>query len=283
MVTPNLPPPGGVQVVKHDFSGSYNRDWPHRYIKAHLALDYIIPDRAKPVFLAILDRYRAIRERDRLKIVDVGCSYGINAALLRTDMNLDDLYAAYTAIDGPLTGRLSADHRAFFESRNLGSDIRIVGVDPSQRAARYARSVGLVDAIVTTDMEASDPTGAETRALEGADIIISTGCVGYATEHTFGRIYQATAASRPWVAAFVMHPYSYDGINDMLASHGLRTRKMLVARQRRFSTDTEQRSLLAAMLDQGCDSRLERTTGYIYASLYLSTLPNEPIGNHIGL
>ncbi|WP_448954929.1 hypothetical protein [Labrys neptuniae] len=264
-----------IGVVKHDFSACYNQDWPHSYLKAHLALDYIIPDRAKPVFHATLDRYRAVRRKDHLKIIDVGCSYGINAALLRTDMTLDDLYAAYAAIDGPLAGRRSAQHRAFFASREIGADIRIVGVDPSERAARYARAVGLVDAIVTTDLEASDLTDPEKRALAGADILISTGCVGYATERTFKRIYEATANSHPWVATFVMHPYSYDGIARMLATYNLQTRETLVARQRRFSSDAEQQGLLDAMLDRGIDSRLERTTGYIYASFHLSTLSNE--------
>ncbi|MGN8119229.1 hypothetical protein [Labrys sp. 22185] len=267
--------PDGIRMVKHDFSASYNRDWPHSYLKAHLALDYIIPDRAKPVFLSIFDRYRSLRQKDRLKIIDIGCSYGINAALLRTDMSLDDLYAAYAAEDGPLAGRRSVDHRAFFESRSVGADLHIVGVDPSERAARYARSVGLVDAIVTTDLERTEPTVPEKRALEGADIIISTGSVGYATERTFARIYAAARISRPWVAAFVMHPYSYTDIATMLASHGLQSREVLAARQRRFSTASEQHGLLEVMQERGFETRLERTTGYIYASFHLSALPDE--------
>ncbi|OCC05423.1 hypothetical protein BA190_08335 [Labrys sp. WJW] len=275
MARSGMTSPDGIKIVKHDFSASYNRDWPHSYLKAHLALDYVIPDQAKPIFQAIVDRYRAVRRKERLKIVDVGCSYGINAALLRTDMNLDDLYAAYTVGKGPLTSRHKADHRAFFGKRDAGTDLRFIGVDPSERAARYARSVGLVDAIVTSDLEVSEPTAAERRALEGADIIISTGCVGYATERTFARVYEAAAISRPWVAAFVMHPYSYHGIAETLATFGLQTQECFVVRQRRFSTDAERYGLLRAMKEQGLDPRLEHATGYIYASFHLSTLPNE--------
>ncbi|RVC98966.1 hypothetical protein EN753_27515, partial [Mesorhizobium sp. M2A.F.Ca.ET.029.05.1.1] len=77
---------GNIQGNKHDFTAAYNRRWPHAYFRAHLALDYVISDRAKPVFERIFAEYRRVRNKTSLKIIDVGCSYGINAALLRTDL-----------------------------------------------------------------------------------------------------------------------------------------------------------------------------------------------------
>ncbi|RUV91711.1 class I SAM-dependent methyltransferase, partial [Mesorhizobium sp. M5C.F.Ca.IN.020.14.1.1] len=56
----------------------YNRKWPHAYFRACLALDYMLPDRAKPIFERIFADYRRVRNKTKLKIIDVGCSYGVN-------------------------------------------------------------------------------------------------------------------------------------------------------------------------------------------------------------
>lgn len=266
-----------VQWVKHDFSRAYNRKWPHTYFRAHLALDYIIPDRAKPVFERIFADYRRLRNKTELKIVDIGCSYGVNAALLRSDLDLDALYAEYLGSSGSLSRRLDIEHRAFFHSCGLRDDIRFVGVDPSFRAVRYACNQGLLEGGIAADLEARDLTVKERFALADADIIISTGCVGYATERTFARVYEASAASRPWVVGFAMHPFRYDDIAITLREFALETTLVdrFRQRQRRFSTATERQAILTAMAELGIEDRLERTTGYIYASCYISAPPGE--------
>ncbi|WP_292694038.1 hypothetical protein [Mesorhizobium sp.] len=266
-----------VQWVKHDFSGAYNRKWPHAYFRAHLALDYTIPDRAKPVFEKLFADYRRLRNKTELKIVDIGCSYGVNAALLRSNLDLDDLYAEYLGSSGSLSRRLDIEHRAFFHSCGLRDDIRFVGVDPSFRAVHYARNQGLLEGGIPADLEARDLTVKERCALADADIIISTGCVGYATERTFARVYKAAAASRPWVVVFAMHPFSYHEIATTLREFALETRLVdrFRQRQRRFSTTTERQAILTAMAELGIEDRLERTTGYVYASCYISAPPGE--------
>ncbi|WP_292332316.1 hypothetical protein [Mesorhizobium sp.] len=239
----------------------------------------MLPDRAKPIFERIFADYRRVRNKTKLKIVDVGCSYGINAALLRTDLDLDDLYAAYLAPRGSLSRRQDIEHRAFFRSHGLRDDIQFVGVDPSFRAVRYALDLGLLEAGVTADLETRDLTIKERSALADADILISTGCVGYATELTFARVYEASATSRPWVVAFAVHRFSYDDIAAALRGFSLETRHVerFRQRQRRFSTSTERQAILKNMAKLGMEDRLERTTGYIYASCYISAPPGEAL------
>ncbi|MCS3765664.1 MULTISPECIES: hypothetical protein [Bradyrhizobium] len=244
-----------------------------------MALDYMIPDRAKPVFERIFADYRRIRNKTILKIIDVGCSYGINAALLRTDLDLDELYAAYLESSGSLSRQQEIEHGLFFRNRGLRDDIRFVGVDPSFRAVRYAQALGLLEAGITADLETRDLTLKERCALVDADILISTGCVGYATERTFARVYQASASSRPWVVAFAMHPFSYDGIAAVFQNFALETKIVdrFRQRQRRFATSAERQAILNAMAKLGMEDRLERTTGYIYASCYISAPPGEAL------
>lgn len=263
----------GMRAAKHDFSPTYDQCWPNAYYKAHLALDYMICDRARPVFESIIAHLRRQRPHRPLKIVDIGASYGLNAALLRAPLTLDDLYAAYTLADGPLASQRLVDHQAFFTRQRLREDLEIVGLDPSRRALRYARDVGLIGAAVTANLETEELTRTDRKTLCDADLIISTGCVGYATARTFQRVYEATAASRPWVASFAMHPFGYGDIATMLAGFGLATieRPDLRQRQRRFSNEQERSSILTLMAEQGMDDRLERATGYIYAAFHLST------------
>ncbi|TCN20327.1 hypothetical protein [Sinorhizobium americanum] len=272
-----------IEGAKQDFSAAYNCRWPHAYFRAHLALDYMIPDRAKPVFERVFADYRRVRRKTRLKIIDIGCSYGINAALLRTDLALDDLYAAYLGSSGSLSRRHEIEHRAFFRNRALRDDIQFVGVDPSFRAVRYAQNLGLLEAGIPADLETRNLTDKERCALADADFVISTGCVGYATERTFARVYDASTTSRPWVVVFAMHPFGYDGIAAALGEFALETRLVdrFRQRQRRFSTSAERQAILTAMTELGMEDSLERTTGYIYASCYISAPPGEVLYGRI--
>lgn len=266
-----------MRAAKHDFTPTYDQPWPHAYFQAHLALDYMICDRAKPVFEDIIARLRRRRPHSPLKILDIGASYGLNAALLRSALTLDDLYAAYTLPDGPLAVPRLEEHQSFFSRQALRDDIEVIGLDPSRQALGYAREVGLIRRGVATNLETEELSGADREVLRDVDLIISTGCVGYATARTFRRVYEATAASQPWVASFAMHPFAYNEIAAALAEFGLLTieRPNLRQRQRRFSTQQERASILAIMRDLSMDDRLERTTGYIYAAFHLSTPPDD--------
>ncbi|OLP55805.1 hypothetical protein BJF92_09250 [Rhizobium rhizosphaerae] len=261
--------------IKHDFAPTYDQAWPHDYLQAHLGLDYVIPQNAKPTFERLIAACMKAKRKDSLKIVDVGCSYGINAALLKCAMTLDELYAAASR-SGTLRRRNIASHRSFFAERLRRHDLIIVGIDPAVRAAGYARETGLVDAVITADLEQCALNEREVDLLADVDLIISTGCVGYVTERSFDRLYGAVAQFRPWVACFVMHPFSYDNIGNTLSRYRLATReiKSWCQRQRRFSTLKEKRAILATMKSSGVDDRLERTTGYVYASFHLS-MPEE--------
>jgi hypothetical protein len=270
--------------TKHDFAPTYDRVWPHAYLKAHLALDYVIPHNAKTVFNQVIANCMRDRQKERLKIIDVGCSYGINAALLKCDLALDELYAA--ALPGGALYKRNIDaHRVFFDKSIHRDDLVIVGVDPARRAIGYAKTVGLIDAAVTSDLERHDPSEQDVELLRGADLIISTGCVGYVTERTFDRLYRVVSQSRPRVACFVMHPFPYGRIAETLDAYGLQTREIETwrQRQRRFSTSGERRSIVSSMKQLDMDSRLERTTGYVYASFHLSLPLDMTLGReHVG-
>src|SRR5690606_22977070 len=80
--------------VKANFDQIYTRDDPREYFRVLHGLDYIIPALARPVFRRICDTLTELRRRP-INILDVGCSYGINAALLRSPVSMDRLAQRY--------------------------------------------------------------------------------------------------------------------------------------------------------------------------------------------
>ena len=78
-----------TEALEHDSTGKvifddiYNRDDPCQYYLTLQRYNYIIPSVARPVFAALYDAYRLAHPTGRLKIADIGCSYGVNAVLHR--------------------------------------------------------------------------------------------------------------------------------------------------------------------------------------------------------
>ena len=87
---------------KESFDHIYNRPDPREYFRVLGSLDYEIPQVANPVFTTVLAardrRAQLTHDEDSGSVLDVCCSYGVNAALLRCDLNLDDIVHVRPAI-----------------------------------------------------------------------------------------------------------------------------------------------------------------------------------------
>src|SRR5512139_1278083 len=75
------------------FDEIYHQPDPRAFYHRLGRLDYQIPHHAQPV----LRRLVAAQPRQPVTVLDLCCSYGINAALLNHHLTLDDLYAHYTS------------------------------------------------------------------------------------------------------------------------------------------------------------------------------------------
>src|SRR5680860_1467520 len=68
---------------KADFEHIYNRPDPRDYFRTLGKLDYEIPQRAQPVFQALLTALRSRREgagAAPLRVLDLCCSYGVESS-----------------------------------------------------------------------------------------------------------------------------------------------------------------------------------------------------------
>lgn len=255
---------------KINLNNIYNNPEPIAYFSTLSRLGYRIPQKAKPKFQQLIQARRSAAESDSAKVVDLGCSYGVNGALLKHDLSMGELYQLYRAAPADdLEALLQRDHGLYAEPADAA--LEMVGVDPANHAISYAVDAGLLDAGVATDLEKSDPTPADTAAIENADLIISTGCIGYVTETSLERLLETSLDSRPWMAHFVLRMFDFGASEEMLGRHGYVTEKFEgLFRQRRFASAEERQHVLDNLSRLGIDATDAEETGWYLAELHVA-------------
>jgi carnitine O-acetyltransferase len=243
----------------------YTEPDPRTYFRTLRKLDYQIPQLAKPRFARLVDELRSTRRT--VTVLDIGCSYGINAALLRYDLTMDQLYERYGGVDLMARAEL-LDRDRCLPRKELG--VRFVGLDVSRPALEYAQAAGFVDVAVHADLESAEPDPDQRAALAPSDLVISTGCVGYVTERTLARVVRA-GDRLPWMAHFVLRMYPFEPIAGCLADLGYATIRIeQVFRQRRFASPEEQVQVLDTLAGLAVDPSGLEADGWLYAQLFIS-------------
>lgn len=254
---------------KVSFDDVYSAPDPRPFFTTLREVDYHLPQLAKP-YLA-----KQITESGARTVLDVGCSYGVNAALYKCDATMDDLYAHYTSAEAAGLDRagLLARDRALPKSHN----VRFVGLDVSAPALAYAHEAGFLDEAVCADLEHDDPTPEQSAVLAEADLVVSTGCIGYVSERTIVRLADLPGGHRPAMAHFVLRMFSYTPIADGLARLGYETVGVEgLFKQRRFASAQEQEQLLDAVRANGFEPHELELGGWLCAQLYLSRPIDRP-------
>ncbi len=269
--------------AKANFDDVYNLPDPRRYYRTLGALDYRIPTEAAPVFKRVLEAI----DIDRPKIVDVGCSYGVNAAMIRYDLDFAELVARYRKASMATESVAEAIFRdaAFFADKEPAVDATFAGVDIAHEALGYARSVGLIDRGVAENLEAAPLSAEGAAAVSGVDLVITTGAVGYVTAETFTKIINAADGRPPCVAAFALRQFPFGDIAAELEAFGLTTEKLegRYFPQRRFIDAEEQSGAIAAAEALGLDTEGLESEGAYYAEFYLAAPADGPRLKHLGI
>lgn len=259
---------------KADFDAIYNSADPREYFRVLCGLDYVIPDLAKGVFRSLMDHCAAGRQ-DPLKVIDLGCSYGINSALTHYPLDLQRLARRYASPEmyGLSAREIARLDRHYFSSWPRRSNATFVGIDTSIQAATYATAVGLIEDGVTSDLEQFDLNERESAVLRDADLLISTGCVGYVSHRTFVRILECQPKKKaPVIASFVLRMFSYDEVAAELSRFGLVTEKLdgVTFVQRRFNSSDEFKAAMDRLDERGIDSSGKEAEGLLHAELFVS-------------
>lgn len=261
--------------AKASFNDIYSQDDPRDYFSILGALDYSIPDLAKPIFRRLAAEFR-IRHGRSATILDLGSSYGINAALFRFPVSVDMLRRRYARREmmALTAAEVHEYDRHYFRSWPRTQKEQIIALDVSKPAVDYACAVGLADECIAFDFEGAAAAHDVTLKLADVDMIISTGAVGYVTEKTFGALLDASGRT-PWVASFCLRMFDYAPIAKHLERFGLVTEKLKSAAfvQRRFQDEDEARQVLGILEQRGIDPTGLESEGLLVAELYVSRPP----------
>jgi SAM-dependent methyltransferase len=261
-----------INLTKANFDEIYTQQDPRAYFSELGALDYMIPDVAEPIVRQLVAA-KAKESGAQPTVLDIGCSYGINAALHRFPVSFSMLRARYAkrelATVQPL--ELARLDRNFYASWPQIGQARFIGLDVSEPAIQYARNVGLLDAGISTDLERKPLRPRDAELLRGADVLLSTGCVGYVTEATFRRVLD-TLDHLPWVISFVLRMFPYEPLAAALGAYGLVTERLAGATfvQRRFRDVEEFTRSLAVLAERGVDTAGFESEGRFQAELFVS-------------
>ena len=205
----------GERMSKANFDHIYTAPDPRPYFQTLDGLDYQIPAHGASLFSAVAEHVAEVRDRDTVRIADLCCSYGINAAVMKHEPTFDEIVAHYTTDDCQALDRddLLARDRAFFEERRDGSALEVVGIDVSSEAIGYAVEAGILDGGAAEDLETRDPSPQLTGLLESTDLVTVTGGIGYITERTVGRVLDAVPTT-PWIAALCLRWVDFDDVAE---------------------------------------------------------------------
>jgi SAM-dependent methyltransferase len=261
-----------INLSKANFDEIYTAGDPRSYFSVLGSLDYMIPDVAEPVVRQILAAKTHTYGRQPL-VLDVGCSYGINAAVHRFPLGFNTLRARYArremmALGSEEVARLDRNFYAGWPDVGLA---RFIGLDVSAPAIRYATHARLIDHGIIADLESNPLAPEDARIVRPADVLLSTGAVGYVTDRTYRKLL--SAVEHPlWVVSFVLRMFPYDPLEEALSEHGLVTERLASATfvQRRFRDVEEFEKTLAALAERGIDTNGFGSEGLFHAELFVS-------------
>ncbi len=263
-----------INEAKAKMDHIYDQDDPRAYFRELKKLGYAIPEAAKPVFQQLIGHLHEER-KSTVHVLDLGCSYGVNAAILKHDLSMPELYQHWgdRALAEAAPEEVVARDRRFFAHLDGHDHIAVIGLDQAESAVTFGKEAGLLDEGLAINLESETLPKSAVDDLAPVDLVISTGCVGYVTERSFERLLPAVTQGRPpWIGNFVLRMFPFDAIEHTLEAEGYVTEKLegRTFVQRRFSSMDEQEQVIGHLRDRGIDPEGKETEGLLLAEFYLS-------------
>lgn len=252
------------------FDGIYTAPDPRPYCETMQALDYAIPKHAQPMFSELFQNYREQSGKQSVRVLDLGSSYGINAALLQFDLELPELFQRYTSPEAQAlsTIELMQRDRDDYSHQPAQQTVDMVGFDISAPALQYAQDVGLIVDAVQANLETDEVTTAQSEQLRNINCIISSGCIGYVTTITLEKIIDACAPYLPWMGHCVLRMFSLQQLTTLLQARGYEVEiSPELVPQRRFASSEEQEQVVSRLFEMGIDPTGFEDQGWLYAWL----------------
>ena len=235
---------------KASFEPIYDRPTPAAYFSALKPLAYMTPGRAQPMVRRCVAALRRARGIETVTVLDMCSGYGINAALLKYRLSMQDLYERYATAHARAAGgeRITADALWYSRKARTHADVRVIAQDVASNALAYSRAVGLADAVMGANLEEREPSDAEAVQLARTDLVVVTGGLSYIGKKSFRRVLRA-ARRRPWALYFPLRHSDADAVDETFedAGYTVETARRTI-QHRRFRSAEERRAIRARVL-----------------------------------
>lgn len=266
--------------AKASFDDVYTAPTPHSYIASMAQHGYEIGEQARLYCAAAADLLREHNgEAWPVQMLDVGCSYGTGSAFVKYGCTFDEMVAFFSS-------RAPRKYHAACEAMRMwlnitppACDMRVVGLDSSKPAIRFAVDAGLLDGGIARDFERSDvaPTEAECAWFGSCNLLISTGAIGYVSERTFEVVLRYLSKDYPgdfgpFAVVTILRMFDFSPIQTVFEQHGFTFGAVPGVRlpQRRFTDPEERQKVLSLLHDRGIDTREWEDRGKQYADLFVA-------------
>lgn len=266
--------------AKAEFDDLYTAPTPHAYLRGMLDSGYAICEETRPYFTAAVEY---LREQDGpglpVQMLDVGCSYGIGAALVRFGCTFPELTAYFA-------GRAPEEYRRCVESTRMWlnatpprGDLRVIGLDTSRPALRFAREAGLIQGAIASNFELPEvsPSAEEVAWLRSCNLLVSSGAIGYVTERTLDKLLPELGRDHPSrsgpLAVFsVLRMFDPAPLLAAFQARDWEMRRVpgVLLPQRRFVDEREREGILSLLTARGLDTAGREAEGVLYADLFVA-------------
>lgn len=266
--------------AKRSFADHYAKPTPHSYLLEMSRLGYQIAERARPYCVAAAELLADKNPGWPIRMLDVGCSYGIGSAFVKYGCTFEELVSFFSS-------RAPEDYVACIAAMRMWLNVvppkiemGVVGLDIAGSAVQFAVDSGLLDCGIVRNLETEDLSQDEIAWISGCNLLICTGAIGYIGERTFDRILPHLGTSRTDTSgpAAIMTVLRMFDINEAEAAFnrvGMEVRKVPGIRlpQRGFADEEEMQGVLSVLADKGIDPEGWESHGAYYADLYVAASP----------
>jgi SAM-dependent methyltransferase len=265
--------------AKASFDDTYMAPTPHPYMCKMGAMGYRMAEYMHPFLSAVVDA--SANPDAPVKVLDVGCSYGMSGALLKTHCTYEELAAFYTRdaiVEDPACVTAS---RQWLQAHHAHTDVEVVGFDSSEPAIAFARASKMIDDGIVQDLERDESslTSEETRTIQECDVLFSTGAVGYVTNKTVSPIldeigHEGHGALGPVAVMSVLELFEPKVIAETFTKHGFRFAQLPIQMpQRRFVDTAERDRVLETLQQRGLTTDVQEAENKMFAVLCVAAKP----------
>ena len=191
-----------MKMRKLSFAELYCSTHPLPYLTEMRRLHYDLPTACSSYIDAAIKDFLSTKKKENAlvtcAVLDIGCSYGLNAARFLHGENVEGWYARLSSLREAISLDTAATCDRFFFSRNQDPQQTFFdGLDTSVNALNYAKNVGLLRRTYNCNLE--NPLENVPDDFPHYDIWIATGCVGYISEQSFRKLLEV---QRPTAIVF---------------------------------------------------------------------------------